>query len=547
MCEKLVSTVLLIGELWCLLEPKQNPIPGLAAAAAPLWPSHLLFQISVSNTNMSEASQSEPTPSAGGNEVEENPACRSCRILLQQVLQQTDSRPYRLLTSMMMRNEEDESLQQQVQPQPAPAHEEEESPVLSTTATLSTNTPPIVRPWRRTPLGIQVPIPTEESRPPLASGQRRKWFEMTTRTTTTSVAGGGVDSNPNNKNDNNKDNGTTSTTSTPPLVQATSNSGSSPSLLFEQDIPLASSSALPPPSQQQTPLEATPLATKDDTSNLHNHTNTLYEWMNMSCQICPTTGPQGQARAYVNGPQPLEVVICANRLRQRLPTSVLERVEQEQQQQQQQQQQARQAQAQAQQQQVQQQAQQSPAPSPQSPPVVSSSPLAAAAVAEMDEIVTHELVHIFDVRHLQLDLRDCETLAYSEVRAAREAECRLPTKHTHNNHNNPPNNKWSYWLDPESWASVQQRQTEWCVQERALCATQNLFPVRQAKACVQRVWKTALADERPFAAVNTSNTAASEPLEPDTTTTAPKGTGTAPNESSSNTQTTTTRMPSSDR
>ena len=469
---------------------------------------------------MSEASISEPTSSAGGNEVEENPVCRSCRILLQQVLQQTDSRPYRLLASMMMRNEEDESLQQQAQP--APAHEEE-SPVLSTTATLSTPTPPIVWPWRRTPLGIQVPIPTEESRPPLASGQRRKWFEMTTRTTT-SVAG--VDPSSKN-NDNNKNEDTTSTTSTPPLVQATSDGSSS--LLFEQDMPLASSSALPPQQQQQqTPLEATPLATKDDKSNANNHTNTLYEWMNMSCQICPTTGPQGQARAYVNGPQPLEVVICANRLRQRLPASVLERVEQEQEQ-------------------VQQQAQQPPSQGEQaqgqSPPVVSSSPLAAAAVAEMDEIVTHELVHIFDVRHLQLDLRDCETLAYSEVRAAREAECRLPTKHHNNN-----NNKWSYWLDPESWASVQQRQTEWCVQERALCATQNLFPVRQAKACVQRVWKTALADERPFAA--TGVTQNPEPLEPDTTTTpSPKGTGTAPNESSSNTQTTTTttRIPSSDR
>lgn len=42
---------------------------------------------------------------------------------------------------------------------------------------------------------------------------------------------------------------------------------------------------------------------------------------------------------------------------------------------------------------------------------------------EMEELVLHELIHIYDVRKLQLNLKDCESLAYSEVRAAREAEC----------------------------------------------------------------------------------------------------------------------------
>jgi hypothetical protein len=32
-------------------------------------------------------------------------------------------------------------------------------------------------------------------------------------------------------------------------------------------------------------------------------------------------------------------------------------------------------------------------------------------------------VHIYDVHVRQMDLRDCKQLAYSEVRAAREAEC----------------------------------------------------------------------------------------------------------------------------
>lgn len=42
---------------------------------------------------------------------------------------------------------------------------------------------------------------------------------------------------------------------------------------------------------------------------------------------------------------------------------------------------------------------------------------------EVEEAVVHELVHAYDYLVAGRDLLDCRTLAYSEVRAARAAEC----------------------------------------------------------------------------------------------------------------------------
>uniref|UniRef100_A0A7S2SI97 Mitochondrial inner membrane protease ATP23 n=2 Tax=Mucochytrium quahogii TaxID=96639 RepID=A0A7S2SI97_9STRA len=46
------------------------------------------------------------------------------------------------------------------------------------------------------------------------------------------------------------------------------------------------------------------------------------------------------------------------------------------------------------------------------------------AVEEIEEVMTHEMVHAFDHCVAQKDLTECEPLACSEIRAAREAECR---------------------------------------------------------------------------------------------------------------------------
>lgn len=76
-------------------------------------------------------------------------------------------------------------------------------------------------------------------------------------------------------------------------------------------------------------------------------------------------------------------------------------------------------------------------------------------------------IHIFDVVSLKKDLRSCVNLAYSEIRAAREAECK---------------NSWS----PSS-----------CVRQKALQATQNLFP-QQAGRCISEAYQQAIQDLRPF-------------------------------------------------
>lgn len=127
----------------------------------------------------------------------------------------------------------------------------------------------------------------------------------------------------------------------------------------------------------------------------------------LRCRKCSTEGPEGGARAFLLGPTPLSVVICHNRVR--------------------------------------------------------SDP------EELSEILTHELVHLYDVQNSKLDLQQCENLAYSEIRAAKAAECR---------------NTWS------------QLQT-FCVKQKAICATNNLFP-SQGRNCVQKVFPRAFEDNQPF-------------------------------------------------
>ena len=79
------------------------------------------------------------------------------------------------------------------------------------------------------------------------------------------------------------------------------------------------------------------------------------------CRKCSQKGPEAGARAFLMGPEPLSIVLCHNRIQ--------------------------------------------------------------SDRDEIEEILTHELIHLYDVQTLQLDLTDCETVAYSEIRAAREAEC----------------------------------------------------------------------------------------------------------------------------
>lgn len=128
----------------------------------------------------------------------------------------------------------------------------------------------------------------------------------------------------------------------------------------------------------------------------------------LKCRPCATTGPEAGARAFLMGPNPLSVIICHNRVN--------------------------------------------------------------SDKAEIEEILTHELVHLYDVHTLRLDLQECENLAYSEVRAAKAAECR------------------------SSWHPHLQ---SYCVKQKAICATNNLFPA-EGRACIQKVFDHAFRDNRPF-------------------------------------------------
>jgi hypothetical protein len=135
--------------------------------------------------------------------------------------------------------------------------------------------------------------------------------------------------------------------------------------------------------------------------------------LKISCRPCGTTGPEGGARAFVMGPTPLSIVLCSNRL-------------------------------------------------------------SLESTEEMNQVLVHELIHIYDVVQLKLDLRTCVNLAYSEIRAAREAECL------------------------HSWFPQK------CIQKKAMTATYNLFP-QEAGLCISQAYNSAMLDRRPFGSKTTTS------------------------------------------
>lgn len=145
--------------------------------------------------------------------------------------------------------------------------------------------------------------------------------------------------------------------------------------------------------------------------------------LKIECRPCGTQGAEGGARAFVMGPTPLSIVLCSNRLHSL------------------------------------------------------GNPLNDST--ELEEVLVHELVHVHDVKALKMDLRKCVNLAYSEIRAAREAECR------------------DSWMQP------------YCVKQKALQATQNLFP-QEAGNCISQAYEKAMQDMRPFQNVKDSSRSHSE-------------------------------------
>jgi hypothetical protein len=130
--------------------------------------------------------------------------------------------------------------------------------------------------------------------------------------------------------------------------------------------------------------------------------------LNIVCRPCASDGVESRARAFVTGPTPFTIVLCSNKL-------------------------------------------------------------SYHNSREVEEVLVHELIHTYDVLVNELDLQDCENLAYSEIRAARDAECK------------------------DAWLGGR-----FCIPNQAHTATANMFPSQEARACMAKVMKTALADKAPL-------------------------------------------------
>ena len=126
----------------------------------------------------------------------------------------------------------------------------------------------------------------------------------------------------------------------------------------------------------------------------------------IGCRPCAQTGPEGNARAALFDSDPLEIVLCTNRLQER----------------------------------------------------------------DLEEALTHELVHAYDYSNKRCDFGGCEGLAYTEIRAARFSECKGP-----------------FLFD---W--MRQK----CIKDHAVSSTKNFFA--DAQKCVDKVYPKAMQDESPM-------------------------------------------------
>jgi hypothetical protein len=127
----------------------------------------------------------------------------------------------------------------------------------------------------------------------------------------------------------------------------------------------------------------------------------------IGCRPCAKTGPEGNARAALFDSDPLEIVLCINRLQE----------------------------------------------------------------SDLEEALTHELVHAYDYSNRRCDFGGCEGLAYTEIRAARYSECKGP-----------------FLFD---W--MRQK----CIKDHAVSSTKNFFA--NAQKCVDNVYPKAMLDESPMA------------------------------------------------
>ena len=99
---------------------------------------------------------------------------------------------------------------------------------------------------------------------------------------------------------------------------------------------------------------------------------------------------------------------------------------------------------------------------------------------KIEEVLIHELVHAYDYSNNRCDFSTCAGLAYSEIRAAREAEC----------------SKGFYPFE---------FMRQLCVRDIAIRSTANIFPESEARVCVDAAMSTAMKDFEPFSVTTSRN------------------------------------------
>lgn len=132
--------------------------------------------------------------------------------------------------------------------------------------------------------------------------------------------------------------------------------------------------------------------------------------VNVSCRPCSSEGVEAGARAFLMNSVPLTVTLCTNRLKNEKK--------------------------------------------------------------DIEEALMHELVHAYDYVNGRCDFSTCNGLAYTEVRAAKAAECN------------------GEYLIP--WFKAN------CIKNHATKSTANLFPTKDAIQCVEKVYEAAAKDNAPF-------------------------------------------------
>jgi hypothetical protein len=92
--------------------------------------------------------------------------------------------------------------------------------------------------------------------------------------------------------------------------------------------------------------------------------------------------------------------------------------------------------------------------------------------SKIEEVIVHELVHAYDYSKNRCEFSSCLGLAFSEVRAAREAECHAG-------------------FFPFEFMRRK------CIRDHAIRSTANLFPNSAAILCVDTVLTEAIKDIEP--------------------------------------------------